>query len=73
LYGFPCVTAFEKKAEPDQSECDGDRLGGGPGVLGCVGVHRNLMDEESITVRQRVEREFVAQALAFGGSVHLWI
>jgi hypothetical protein len=31
------------------------------------------MDEESIAVRERVERKFVAQALAFGGSVHLWI
>ena len=40
-------------------------------MLGCVGVHRNLMDEERIAVRQRVEREFVAQPLAFRRGVHL--
>jgi hypothetical protein len=28
LHGFPRVTTFEKKAETDQSECDGDRLSG---------------------------------------------
>ena len=71
LNGFPRVTTFEKKAETDQGECHGDRLRGGTGVLGGIGVHCNLMDEERITVRQRVEPEFVAQTLAFGGSVHL--
>jgi len=54
------VTTLDKKAETDQGECDGDRLRGGTGVLGGVGIHRNLMDEERIAVRQRVEREFVA-------------
>jgi hypothetical protein len=60
LDGFPRITTFEKKAETDQGECDGDRFRGGTGVLGRISVHRNLMDEESITVGQRVEREFVA-------------
>ena len=54
---------FEKKAETKQSECDGDRLRGGTDVLGCVSVHRNLMDKESIAVRQRVEREFERTSL----------
>ena len=65
------MTTFEEQAETDQGERNGDRLRGGTGMLGCVGVHRNLMDEERIAVRQRVEREFVAQPLAFGRGVHL--
>ena len=73
LDSFPSVTTFEKETETNQGECDGDRLRGGTGVLGCVSIHRNLMDEERITVRQSVEPEFVAQALAFGGGVHLRI
>ena len=40
-------------------------------MLGCVGIHRNLMDEERIAVRQRVERKFVAQLLAFRRGVYL--
>jgi hypothetical protein len=71
LHSFPRVTTFEEKAETDQSKCDGDRLRSWTGVLGRISVNRNLMDEESITVSQRVEREFVAQALAFSGGVYL--
>ncbi len=52
LHGFPRVTTFEKQAETDQGEGDRDRLRGGTGMLGCISVHRNLMDEERITVRQ---------------------
>jgi hypothetical protein len=71
LHSFPRVTTFEEKAETDQGECDGDRLRGRAGMLGCISVHSNLMDEEGITARKGVEREFVAQALTFSGSVHL--
>jgi hypothetical protein len=45
---LPRVTTLEEEAEADQGECDGDRLRGGAGVLGGIGVHRNLMDEEVI-------------------------
>jgi hypothetical protein len=71
LHGAPRVTTFEEKAEADQGDCDGDRLRGRTGVLGCVSIHHNLMDEERITVRRRVKPEFVAQTLALGRGVHV--
>ena len=49
------ITMFQEKAKADQSECNRDILRVGTCMLGCIGVHGNLMDEERIAVRQRVE------------------